>query len=234
MKRRSLIDFSEPEASQKLAGGVSHRVTHKKARAPEGAFTVDAALRRPVVLLSGGVGVTPMLAMLRHIVYEGQRTRHTRRTYFIHSSRKRAERPFDTELQQLAAASQGALQIVQVLSDPEPQLVAGVDFQHWGHIDAELLKRVLPFDDHDFYLCGPAGFMQSLYDQLRNLHVADERIHGEAFGPARLQRRLDGGATPEALAPAATQAVQVIFAKSAKEACWTPASGAGAARFTPP
>ena len=196
-----------------------------EARAPEGAFTVDAALRRPVVLLSGGVGVTPMLAMLRHIVYEGQRTRHTRPTYFIHSSRKRAERPFDTELQQLAAASQGALQIVQVLSDPEPQLVAGVDFQHWGHIDAELLKRVLPFDDHDFYLCGPAGFMQSLYDQLRDLHVADERIHGEAFGPARLQRRLDGGVTPALLAPAATQAVQVIFAKSAKEACWTPDSG---------
>ena len=179
-----------------------------EARAPEGRFTVDAALRRPLVLLSGGVGVTPMLAMLRHIVYVGQRTRHTRPTTFIHGSRTLAERPFDLELRQLAAASQGAVKVVQALSRPEPQLQAGTDFQHQGHIDAQLLKRVLPFDDYDFYLCGPAGFMQNLYDELRDLHVADERIHTEAFGPAQLQRRLDGGATPEPLAQAATQAVR--------------------------
>lgn len=196
-----------------------------EARAPAGEFTVDAALRRPVVLLSGGVGITPMLAMLRHIVYEGQRTRHTRPTWFIHGSRNRAEQAFDAELRQLAASAQGAVRIVQALSDPEPDLVAGTDDRHHGHIDAGLLKRVLPFDDHDFYLCGPPAFMQSLYDQLRDLNVADARIHAEAFGPSRLQRRLDGGATPEALAPVATEAVQVIFARSAKEARWTPAGG---------
>ena len=196
-----------------------------EARAPQGAFTLDAALRRPAVLLSGGVGVTPMLAMLRHVVYEGQRTRHTRPTTFIHGSRNRAERPFELELQHLVAASQGAVKVVQALSNPEPELEPGVDFHHRGRIDVQLLKRVLPFDDHDFYLCGPAAFMQGLYDQLRDLQVADERIHAEAFGPARLLRRLDGGATPEPLAPVATLPVQVVFARSGKQARWTPESG---------
>ena len=53
-----------------------------------------------------------------------------------------------------------------------------------GHVDIALLKSLLPFDDYDFYLCGPAAFMQTLYDGLIGLGVREDRIHYESFGPA--------------------------------------------------
>lgn len=196
-----------------------------EARAPAGGFTIDARVRRPAVLLSAGVGITPMLAMLRHLIYEGQRTRGMRPTVFVHGARTLAERPFDRELVQLAAVAGRSLAIVRVLSRPEDSAALGVDYDHRGHIDVALLKDVLGFDDYDFYLCGPASFMQSLYDGLRALNVADARIHAEAFGPSTLQRRPDPGAITAPSAPAATAPVQVIFTKSAKEARWSPGDG---------
>ena len=55
-----------------------------EARAPDGSFVIDAAERRPAALLAAGIGVTPLLAMLRHIVYEGIRTRRFRSTWFFY------------------------------------------------------------------------------------------------------------------------------------------------------
>ena len=198
-----------------------------EARAPDGAFTIDTTESRPAVLLSAGVGITPMLAMLRHIVFEGLRTRRFRQTFFIHGSRTRAERPFDAELAALAQQGQGAISIVRVLSQPEPAAVSGADYDHRGRIDARLLKAVLPFDDYDFYLCGPAAFTQGLYATLRALRIPDDRIRAEAFGPSTLVRTQDPGAASvlPALAPPEVEPVQVLFAKSAKEARWTPGTG---------
>jgi ferredoxin-NADP reductase len=192
-----------------------------EARAPAGQFTIDAAERRPAVLMAAGIGITPMLAMLRHIVYEGRRTRHTRPTWLLYSARAKADRAFDREIRELADQV-GAVKVIRVLSDP-----AGAtekqDYDVAGRIDIALLRAALPFDDYDFYLCGPAAFTQSLYDGLRGLNIADARIHAEAFGPSSLQRTTAGAAL--AGPAAATVAVAVSFAKSAKEARWTPASG---------
>ena len=193
-------------------------------RAPAGDFTIDAGVQRPVVLLSGGVGATPMLAMLRHLVYEGRRRRGMRPAWYIHSSRTLPERPFDRELAELVSASGGRAFVVQALSEPG-DAKPGRDYQNHGFIDAALLKSVLPFDDYDFYLCGPPAFMQSLYDQLRDLRVGDDRIHAEAFGPASLKRRPDAGVVIEALPAAAIDSVPVLFARSAKEALWSPQDG---------
>ncbi len=193
-------------------------------RAPAGDFTVDAAVKRPVVLLSGGVGATPMLAMLRHLVYEGRRRRGMRPAWYIHSSRTLAERPFDRELAELVAASGGRAVVVQALSETD-EAKPGLDYQHHGRINAALLKSVLAFDDYDFYLCGPPAFTQSLYEQLRDLRISDDRIHAEAFGPASLKRRPDAGAVIEALPAIATESVPVLFARSAKEARWSPQDG---------
>lgn len=196
-----------------------------EARAPQGEFGIDPSVRRPVVLLSAGIGVTPMLSMLRHLIFEGQRTRYRRPTWFFHGSRTRAERPFDDELLDLVInQGSGSIAAIQALSKPEPGLKPGVDFHHHGHIDAELLKHVLPFDDYDFYLCGPPSFMQGLYDQLRELRVSDERIHAEAFGPASVKRQADQSIAAQ-LPPIANEPVQVVFARSSKEARWTPESG---------
>ncbi len=164
-----------------------------EARAPAGQFTIDASEHRPAVLLAAGVGVTPMVAMLRHIVYEGLRTRNVRPTWLFQSARTLKERAFTDEIDYLASVSGDAVQVIRTLTDPKGAR-EGKDFDEAGRLDVALLLDTLPFNDYDFYLCGPAGFMQSLYDGLRDLNIADERIHAEAFGPASMQRRRDKGA----------------------------------------
>lgn len=192
-----------------------------EARGPAGGFTIDAAARRPAVLLAAGIGITPLLAMLRHLVHEGGRTRHLRPVWLFQSARTRQERAFDVEIAALVEAGQGKVRLVRVLSAPDGADATAHDAT--GHIDMALLQATLPFGDYDFYLCGPPGFMQSVYDGLRGLNIADARIHAEAFGPASLTRRADAGAPPPV--PAATEPVRVVFATSAKEARWHPDDG---------
>jgi hypothetical protein len=94
-----------------------------------------------------------------------------------------------------------------------------------GPLTVDVLKSLLPFNDHEFFLCGPPGFMQALYDSLRDRGVRDERIQAEAFGPSSLERRPDAAATaPPPPAPTATQAT-VSFTRSGDVAEWTPAHG---------
>ena len=195
-----------------------------EALAPAGTFTVDAMERsRPAVFLAAGIGITPLLSMLRHIVHEGDRTRHRRTVWLYRSSRTLAERGFDSEIAALVERGQGSVRDIHVLSGHSS---AGEgNFDAVGHIDMELLKTHLPFGDYDFYLCGPASFMQSNYDGLRELNIADERIHAETFGPSGLKRVAAAGTIATPAVPAATEPVRVIFSQSAKEARWKPGSG---------
>ena len=215
---------------QGLASSYLHEQVHVgdllHARAPQGAFLVDTSVRRPLVLLAGGVGVTPLLSMLRHAVYEGQRTRRMRHSYFFQASRNLAERPFAAELKQLAAIAGSNPEICQILSQPEDSAAPGRHFDVAGRLDIDLLKACLPFDDYDFYLCGPTQFTQQLYDQLRAMQIPDVRIHAESFGPSGLVRHPDDAQAPTFVQPpAATSPVPVLFCQSAKEARWIPGSG---------
>ena len=103
-----------------------------EALAPVGGFTIDAGERRTAVLLAAGIGVTPMIAILRHIVFEGLRTRRTRPTVLFYGARSRAERAFDGELSRLVEAGRGAIRLVRLLTD-----VNGAD---WG-CDYEIFSR---------------------------------------------------------------------------------------------
>jgi ferredoxin-NADP reductase/predicted pyridoxine 5'-phosphate oxidase superfamily flavin-nucleotide-binding protein len=193
-----------------------------EARAPAGSFTIDPHETRPAVLLAAGVGITPILAMLRSIVFEGLRTRRVRPTYLFTAARTLAERAFDAEIANLAAQAGGAVRVIRLLGLTEGA-VRGTDFDAEGRIDADLLRKSLPFDAYDFYLCGPPPFMQNLYDQLSDIGVSDARIHAEAFGPASLARR--EAANADALPPPADKPVPVAFARSGKEARWDASSG---------
>ncbi|WP_223879263.1 2Fe-2S iron-sulfur cluster-binding protein [Chitinimonas arctica] len=196
-----------------------------EALAPQGRFTVDATEQRPLVMLAGGIGVTSLLAMLRHLVFEGVRKRHIRPIWFIHASRTVAERPFDSELAELARQAGDAVRLVRVVSRPEAGSVPGHHFEYPGHIDMALLRTLLPLDDYDFYLCGPAGFMQSLYDGLRGLGIGDARIHAESFGPAALRRGDEVSAAVAPLAAPAAGPVQVRFTGSDRVVQWLPGGG---------
>lgn len=189
-----------------------------EARAPAGDFTLAAAAERPLVFLAAGIGITPLLAMLRQVVHGGRR-----RVTLFQGARTTAERAFDSELAELMARAPESVRVIRVLSDPADAL-PGVDYDVAGRIDMALLGRQLPFGDYDFYLCGPAAFTQGLYDGLRSFGIEDGRIHAEAFGPAGLVRT--AVATEQPARPAAsTETVPVRFAASGQTAQWTPATG---------
>lgn len=194
-----------------------------EARAPAGSFVIDATERRPAVLLAAGVGITPMIAMVRDILYEGQRKRRIRPTWLFQSARNFDERAFDQEIASLIDAGQGKIHLTRVLSQPDGARI-GEDYDAAGRIDIPLLQSILPFNAYDFYLCGPRPFMQSLYDGLRALNIADARIHAETFGVSSLTRSPDIGLSATAKPPASTP-VRVIFAASGKEARWQPGEG---------
>lgn len=196
-----------------------------QARSPQGRFVVDPQERRPLVLLGAGIGVTPMLSMLREVIYEGKRVRGGRATWFIQSARRLADLAFREEVDTLIAKAGDQLTAIRVLSQPETSARVGEDFQLTGRIDLDLLKALLPFNDFDFYVCGPAAFTQEIYDGLRGMHIRDERIHAETFGPSSLKRSGDSQGVAFEQPPAATEAVPVVFERSAKEARWQPAGG---------
>ncbi|WP_430388283.1 pyridoxamine 5'-phosphate oxidase family protein [Blastomonas fulva] len=193
-----------------------------EARAPAGGFVIDPLEIRPAVLLAAGVGITPMLAMLRSIVFEGLRKRRIRPTFMFVAARSLAERAFDREIAELTAQSGGAVRVIRLLEVTEGA-TPSEDFDAEGRISVDLFRQTLPFDAYDFYMCGPPPFMQGLYDQLSDLGVPDARIHAEAFGPASLKRREPASA--DALPPVAQQPVPVAFAKSGKEARWDAGAG---------
>ncbi|MGQ7956758.1 pyridoxamine 5'-phosphate oxidase family protein [Pseudomonas sp. SP16.1] len=190
-------------------------------RAPLGSFTLNSDSPRPLVLIGAGVGITPLLSMLREQVALGQ----GKRIHLFQGARTLGDLPFKTELAELRQRAGDLLQVHRALSAPGADALLGRDYEQHGRLDLARIKAALPFDDYDFYLCGPAAFTQTIYDGLRELNVADARIHAEAFGPSTLQRRTDGQAATLVQPPPATAPVPVYFAVSAKEARWAPDSG---------
>ncbi|WP_175915567.1 pyridoxamine 5'-phosphate oxidase family protein [Burkholderia sp. BCC1638] len=181
------------------------------AQMPRGRFTFDVASPRPAVLVSAGIGITPMIAMLRRALADDKASR---RIVFVHGARDTADRPFAAELMRIADAD---ARVSLHWFDSRPQRDGAA---RPGRIDIAQLKRILPFDDYDFYLCGPSAFMRDLYDGLRALNVPDERIRFEAFGPSSVVR----SATRAAAAPPVAS-VPVVFQRTGSEAAWTPADG---------
>jgi len=190
-------------------------------RSPMGNFTLDEQSTRPLVLIGAGVGITPLLAMLREQLSKGQ----ARHIHLFHGARSLADLPFGQELASLRQQAGGLLHVHRALSQPEDHAVAGQDYEFAGRLGIEQVKATLALDDYDFYLCGPGSFTQDLYEGLRTVHVPDARIHAEAFGPSTLRRHTDAGQPTLQQPPAASEPVPVYFAASAKEARWAPGSG---------
>jgi hypothetical protein len=212
--------------------GVVSRFLHEHARpgfqfeamAPRGKFVLDAASARPLVLISGGVGITPMMAITNHLINEGRRTRAFRRVFFIHGTANGRTLAFGRLLRGLSRVHD-SLSVHIRFSRPDGEDRLGENHDSVGRIDVDLLKAVLPFDDYDFYLCGPAAFMQSLYDGLIPLGIGPERIHYESFGPATVLAHDPPPASAVPRAAIAAGPVAVRFAASQVEAEWTADKG---------
>jgi ferredoxin-NADP reductase/MOSC domain-containing protein YiiM len=186
--------------------------------APRGSFTLRPS-QSPVVLLSAGVGATPVMSMLHTLAAE----RSQREIWWIYGARNRVEHPFAEESRSLLKQlSRGRGYIVY--SRPAASDQVGADFDAPGHIDTALLERIGVSQGSDFYLCGPSSFLQNMRDGLRNWGVLAENVHTEIFGSL------------EAITPGMAQVVhtphlpqgppgsgpRVSFARSGITAAWDP------------
>ena len=182
-----------------------------RVKAPAGHFFIDTDPNVPVVLIGGGIGITPMMSMLRWcIANQPQRPVH-----LYYGLRNSDEHAFKSTLEDMAA-SHLALRLHVVYSRPLAADVLGRDYQHPGHVDVELLRQTLPHGRHQFYVCGPPAMMQTLVPALAEWGVPVADIHYEAFGPASV--KLPGA--PEPAAPVAA-GVEVKFQRSGRTLVWT-------------
>jgi ferredoxin-NADP reductase len=132
---------------------------------PCGKFTLTADSERPVVFVSGGVGITPMIAIANQIVEEGHRTGKFRPVWFIHGTHNGRVHAFGNHIRVLAH-EHPAMKVHIRYSRPGDGDRLGTTHDGEGHITIDVLKELLPLNDYDFYLCGPPPFMLSLYDGL--------------------------------------------------------------------
>ena len=186
--------------------------------APRGSFTLRAS-QEPVVLLSAGVGATPVMSMLHSLAAE----KSEQEIWWIYGARNRAEHPFAEESRSLLKQlSRGRAYIVY--SKPAAIDRVGTDFDAAGHIDAALMEKIGVSQSSDFYLCGPPSFLQNMRDGLRSWGVVAANVHMEIFGSL------------EAITPGMAQVVHiphlpqgppgsgpsVSFARSGITAAWNP------------
>lgn len=178
---------------------------------PGGHFVFNSPPSKPVVLVSAGVGITPLLPMAEHLARE----KPGRAIWFVHAARSSKHHLFGPEALELANINPG-IRLLTVYSRPE----AGDTFHHEGRLDAEALSRHVPVAEADFYICGPDTFMSSLRDGLIELGAPAEAIRMEAFE----QSGAGGGfALNEAQMKLPPRTVS--FSRSERQAIWTPESG---------
>lgn len=207
---RISVKHEKAPAGSSVADGLASSYLHQQvqpgdvlsAAGPMGEFVLDESSQRPVVLLSGGVGQTPLLAMLHRLLKRSQR-----KVYVIHACDNSTVHAFADEMRELVAQREGVQLYFCYRNPTEDDEQTGLHHVA-GLITREQLQRWLPLDDYEFYLCGPSAFMQSNYGVLRSLGVARERIHYEFFGPATvLENTLAGDVAARVMQPEAGPAV---------------------------
>ncbi|HUN85227.1 MAG TPA: MOSC and FAD-binding oxidoreductase domain-containing protein [Terracidiphilus sp.] len=179
-------DSGKYRISVKRADGPGSRHLHDAVRAgdllqvsaPRGSFTL-ASGSKPVVLLSAGIGATPVLSMLHSLA--GDAANPMREVWWCYGARNGAEHPFAAEARCLLSSLPQSHSLV-AYSRPEDGDRLGRDYDFAGHLNlASLQERGLP-KDADFYLCGPPGFLAGFTADLKSWGVADTCIHSEVFG----------------------------------------------------
>jgi ferredoxin-NADP reductase/MOSC domain-containing protein YiiM/ferredoxin len=187
--------------------------------APRGSFTLKPG-DKPVVLLSAGVGATPVLAMLHSLAAEAS----PREVWWLFGARNGEEHPFAAESSNLIKALPHGRRFIEY-SRPSSHDRPGIEFDASGRITVDVLEKLGVPRDADFYLCGPAAFLSDLSAGLAAWGISDDRVHTEIFGPGKpiTPGVVDAPhALPHLPAGAVGPGPRVSFARSGLNVCWDP------------
>jgi ferredoxin-NADP reductase/MOSC domain-containing protein YiiM/ferredoxin len=188
--------------------------------APRGTFILDRT-DAPALLVSAGIGATPVLAMLQALAQEHS----DREIWWLHGARNAAEHSFAAEAQALLALLPNTHSYVYY-SHPGPDDVKGHDFDGTGRLTGSVLADLEPPREAQVYLCGPGPFMDEISASLSSLGTEPSHIHTEPFGPAPSQTPGIAGTPTRAPHPPAGQAGKgpaIEFARSDLAVPWSDA-----------
>ena len=211
--KRALAPPGKPDVPAGIASGWLHDQaqigTLVDVRAPSGQFVFAPDANAPPVFIAGGIGITPILSMLKAALAD-QPDRAAHLFYGVRNSRDHA---FKAVLSQLAEGHPG-LTLHILYADPVPEDVQGQDYDLPGFISLDLLKQTLPHGRHAFYICGPDPMMKALIPALLAWGVDESDIHRESFGPQT-------AAPKPSTSPVAGPILAIGFRRSGRTLDWT-------------
>ncbi|MDF1817683.1 MAG: 2Fe-2S iron-sulfur cluster-binding protein [Immundisolibacteraceae bacterium] len=221
--KREVAPRDNPDAPDGKSSTYFHRVLNPDdiidIKAPSGHFYLNPEQQNPVVLIGGGIGITPVLSMLNTITAAGSSNREV---WFFYGARDGSEIVMKDHFQQIAREHPNVRMNI-CLSRPRPEDQPGTDFDHQGRVSVELFKQLLPSNNFDYYICGPAPLMDSLTTDLYDWGVPKEKVHFEAFGPATVKSVRD--AETDTTAAEAEKPVMIHLKRSKKDISWTNQAG---------
>jgi len=144
---------------------------------PFGDFMLDLEASTPVVLVSGGVGLTPLISMLKTLLQRSERE-----VVFVHGARHSGVHAMGAGVREAAQQHAARLTNITFYDAPRPADVQGGDYDHAGFVDLQRVRDQVIRPDADYYICGPLPFMRAQVGTLTSLGVDKSRIHYEVFG----------------------------------------------------
>ena len=182
--------------------------------APAGEFFLNEDSDRPVVLIGGGVGLTPVFSMLDTLVAGGS----NREIWFFYGAVDSSQHAMFEHMKQIERDNPNVHMVV-CYSHPSEACVHEQHYSHDGFVSVDLMKSLLPSNNYEFYICGPPPMMEAITNDLEAWGVPEDDVHFEAFGPATVKK----SSTAPELEDGTSIAVE--FSRSNLAAQWAPADG---------
>ncbi len=183
-------------------------------KAPTGHFHLDLNRYAPVVLIAGGIGITPLLSILLAICESGFK----RETWFFYGVRNHREHIMHEFLQELARENAN-VHLHVCYSDAGPDDRPETDYHHGERVSVDLLRRLLPSNNYEYYVCGPPPMMESITQGLKGWGVPQDRINFEAFGPETVRKAKIKTAVDQQAGE-----FKIEFSQSGKTLDWDPSA----------
>jgi ferredoxin-NADP reductase/MOSC domain-containing protein YiiM len=189
---------------------------------PQGRFVLARESGRPVALISAGVGVTPMISMLHAAVTQDGRYPFVPGILFLHGARSGAEHAFAEQVRGSLTKHPEAISKIFYSQPTGEDRVKG-KFDHDGRMSLRHIGE-FPAAEYDYYICGPASFMNAIISELKSKGVPDSQIRTERFGFGSDESGASPDVTPDGLRKFKTSA-KVSFDNANKSIIWSPEQG---------